>query len=223
MMRLWVADMRIVPLAEDYERVLGVLSSQDADRARRFVNRDDAVRSAVGALLLARMAARVLGDDAAPEIARTEFGKPYIVGHPEVQLSLAHSGSIIACASASEPVGVDVEQVCPADLADFDSWLTEGEKQTIATAPDPLREFYRIWTAREAFAKRDGRGLSLYDDPVVREGYRDAGCEFRMVPVEGHVLTLCARRIPQSLRIEHLTPLTWRALLDGGGQAGPSA
>ena len=213
-MRLWIADMRAVPLAKDYERVLRALPAEDADRARRFVNRDDAVRSAVGALLLARMAARALENGETPAIARTEHGKPYVAGHPEVQLSLAHGGSIVACASAGEPVGVDVEQVRPVDLADFDSWLTEGEKRAIAAA-DPVREFFRIWTAREAFSKRDGRGLALFDDPAVREGYRDAGCEFRTVPVEGHVLTLCARRIPNSLRIDHLDPLAWRALLDG--------
>ena len=212
-MRLWVVDMRATPLAEDYEHVLHALSAEDADRAQRFVKHDDAVRSAVGALLLARMTARAVGDGAMPKIARTEYGKPYVVGHPEVQLSLTHSGSIIACASADEPVGVDVEQVRPVDFADFDSWLTESEKQAIAAAADPVREFYRIWTAREAFAKCDGRGLALFDDPAVREGYRDAGCEFREFPVEGHVLTLCAHRIPHSLRIEHIAPLAWRALL----------
>lgn len=218
MMLLWIADMRTAPLAKDYECVLGALSAEDAERARRFVNHDDAVRSAVGALLLARMAARALGNGALPEIVRTEYGKPYVAGHPEVQLSLAHGGSIVVCVSADEPVGVDVEQVRPVDLADFDSWLTECEKQAIATSDDPVREFFRIWTAREAFAKRDGRGLALFDDPAVREGYRDAGCEFREVPAEGHVLTLCARRIPHSLRIEHLTPLAWHALLDGGAR-----
>ena len=235
MMRLWVADMRTVPLADDYERVLRALPAEDADRARRFVKRDDAVRCAVGALLLARMAAGALGSGETPAlarmaagalgsgagetpaIARTEYGKPYVVGHPEVQLSLAHSGSIVACALADEPVGVDVEEVRPVNLADFDSWLTEREKRSIAAAADPVLEFYRVWTAREAFAKRDGRGLALFDDPAIRECYLEAGCEFRAFPVEGHVLTLCARRIPHPLAVEHLTPSAWRALLDDGG------
>ena len=215
-MLLWVADMRTVPLAEDYERVLQALSAEDAARARRFVFRDDSVRSAVGSLLLARIASRAVGAAAVPSIARTEHGKPYVVGYPEVQLSLAHSGSIVACVSAGEPVGVDVEQVRPIDLADFDSWLTASERRSIATAADPIREFYCVWTAREAFAKRDGRGLALFDDPAVRESYRDAGCEFLIVPVKDHVLTLCAHRIPQTLRIDYLSPSAWRALLDGG-------
>ena len=222
-MQLWIADMRTLPLAEDYERVLAALSAEDAERARRFVKREDAVRCAAGALLLVRMAARALGNGEAPTIARTEYGKPYVAGHPEVQLSLAHSGQVVACASAGEPVGVDVEEVRPIDLADFDSWLTEREKRSIAAAAaaadatddDPVRAFYRIWTAREAFAKRDGRGLALFDDPAMREAYRDAGCEFRTIPVEGHVLTLCARRIPQTLVVERLGPAAWHALLDG--------
>ena len=216
MMRLWVADMRTVPLSEDYERVLSVLPAEDADKARRFVNRDDAVRSAVGALMLARMAAHALGSVAEPAIARTECGKPYVVGHPEVQLSLAHSGQVIACASANEPVGVDVEEVRPIDFADFDSWLTERERRSIADAADPVREFYRIWTAREAFAKRDGRGLAIFDELAMREAYRDESCEFRMFPVEGHVLTLCARWIPQSLAVDYLAPAVWRELLCDG-------
>ena len=80
---------------------------------------------------------------------------------------------------------------------------------------------------REAFAKRDGRGLSLFDDEQLRETYTCAKppcakhpgasppppCTFRTFPLDGHVLTLCAGDIPRALAPEPLLPETWHNLI----------
>jgi 4'-phosphopantetheinyl transferase len=214
-MNLWIADSRVLPLAEDFRRILARILPEEAQKALRYVHKADQIRSAAGAFLMRSMALKALrsaGGEEPVRFIRTEYGKPIVENHPELHLSLSHSGSLIVCACSSDPVGVDVEEIRPLQLTDFDAWLTPEETQAIRSAKDPQTEFYRVWTRRESFCKLDGRGIGLFDDPYLRSHYADMGFQFRTFAPPGHVLTLCARRIPSGFAPLDLTPEMWHSL-----------
>ena len=79
--------------------------------------------------------------------------------------SVAGRGDWTALAIAPHPIGVDVEPYPPDRDPPFDL-LQPLEQDAILADPDPLRLFLRFWTAREAYLKADGRGLSVMPDKV---------------------------------------------------------
>ncbi len=100
-------------------------------------------------------------------ICLTEAGKPCIAGHPETAFNVSHSGryAVAAFAEDEDPncsisVGVDIECISRmngriASVMAGDSGFTDEY--------DP-GQLCRRWTAREAFVKCTGAGLSKIRD-----------------------------------------------------------
>jgi 4'-phosphopantetheinyl transferase len=104
-------------------------------------------------------------------------GKPAIRGG-RLELSVAHSGDLVAVAVATAPVGVDVEQLegrtRPLGDGDPDALarvvLAAAEREALATVPAPgrARAFLVAWTRKEAVTKAKGDGLrAAFRDVVV--------------------------------------------------------
>ena len=143
----------------------------DSDRARAAglgraeVARELLARRAALRLILARYTdvdARSIRVVAAPG------GKPVLVpsGPPGPAFSIAHSGSLYAVAIGTvRSVGVDVEVLRPIARATAIAarWFGEAEAQRLDGVPEGNRdeEFMRLWTGKEALAKRHGAGLRL--------------------------------------------------------------
>lgn len=92
---------------------------------------------------------------AAPEILRTENGKPYIEGNP-LFFSISHSGAHGIIAISDKPVGVDLEIFKGKDRLSFISRFCEEEQLEITSEKD----FLFHWTVREAFVKMRGSTLA---------------------------------------------------------------
>lgn len=100
---------------------------------------------------------------------RRENGAPYLTGC-DLCVSISHSGELVACAVSEQPVGIDIEQVKAIDLQITRHVCTPEEKTAIfGDAPVPegicrdermLRRFYEIWTAKEAWFKKQGTGIT---------------------------------------------------------------
>lgn len=86
----------------------------------------------------------------APRIFQNKHGKPYLVGSP-LFFNLSHSGSITAVAVSEQEVGLDIQLREKRDLSAVLRRLTPAERQ---------KDFYALWTAKEAYIKFKGESLA---------------------------------------------------------------
>lgn len=96
---------------------------------------------------------------------RDASGRPRLEGSGlDFSISHAHgdAGGLAVCAlSPGGRVGVDVEPLGPRRAEDLSLGFHPAELAGIAAAADSSLELLRIWTAKEAALKADGRGLLL--------------------------------------------------------------
>ena len=96
-------------------------------------------------MLLAAAVQEVYGISTLPEIDRKIGGKPFFPTRPDICFNLSHSHGAAVCAIYDRPIGVDIEKVRPAP------------KRLAGTMED--REFFRLWTQKEATVKQMGKGV----------------------------------------------------------------
>lgn len=147
------------------------LSDDERTRGARFAFERDRQRFILSHGLLRLLLSRYTHMEAGQiQFATGPHGKPAVTG-PSVasggiRFSLSHSGeyALVAVARGRE-VGVDVEvrkaeRECLKLAARF---FAPAESQTIASLHGDAQQrlFYRFWTAKEAYLKGRGVGLSL--------------------------------------------------------------
>jgi 4'-phosphopantetheinyl transferase len=164
----WLAS-----LLDDAERERWAAYRREADRERFLVG--CALAKTVVAACTGQRPARVSFDRTCGQCGKPH-GKPAVRGGgPE--LSVSHSGDLVAVALATAPVGVDVEQLDgrargrgggdPAALGRI--VLAEEERAALA-AIEPegrARAFLVAWTRKEAVTKARGDGLRVPFGEVV--------------------------------------------------------
>lgn len=116
-----------------------------------------------------------------------ERGKPYLSSYPDIHFNISHSKNMAVCAIGKKALGIDVELVRPVRIPSFRRILTEGERQRIEECPkeERDREFFRIWTLKESYAKALGLGLGLDFTSV----------EFTIKPAGEHLWQAKVRRL----------------------------
>jgi len=92
-------------------------------------------------------------------IAKDWRGKPYFAGAPHLFFSLSHSGAYAACAFATHPVGLDLQEHrhCSREAVarrffhprEYE-WLKERD----------FAPFFSVWTAKESYLKYTGAGIA---------------------------------------------------------------
>ena len=159
---------------------------------------------------------------AVPEILRRERGKPCFAGDANVHFSVSHSGSFVAVAFGESPVGIDLQQHKRRGSETLDDAIARHKKiasryfhpqeQNYLEA-DPFEGFFRIWTAKESFVKRTGRGIDHGFGEICilprGESWQDENGFFRQTELPGgYTLTLSTEK-----------PTEWcikGSLLEGG-------
>lgn len=130
------------------------------------------------------MLSRVENLDENTETAREESGKPQIPGTKHY-FSLSHCENCVAVAISDERIGIDVEQIkngYPEAVAS--RVFSAKTREEIASADDPVREFYIKWTQYESFVKAFGADadFSCAD-----------GSLFRSEVINGIALSYCCK------------------------------
>ena len=152
------------------------LSSEEQKRARQYHHTREHSRFANRRAILRDILSRYSGIPSHElRINVTATGKPILMNsRAPIHFNMAHSRGIALYAiSASGPVGVDIEWVDPnADaMAIAGSHFAPDEIARLLSAREQERGnlFFRIWTAKEAFLKGTGLGLTSGLDRVVVE------------------------------------------------------
>jgi 4'-phosphopantetheinyl transferase len=172
--RRQAAEGRHVALLDEAERQRWAGYRRDADRERFLAG------CALAKVVIADRTGQRPGDVSFDRTCR-QCGKPH--GRPAIkggrlELSIAHSGDLVAVAVATAPVGVDVEQLegraRPPGGGDPDALarlvLADDERAALAAVPSPgrARAFLVAWTRKEAVTKATGDGLrAAFGDVVV--------------------------------------------------------
>lgn len=153
----------------------------DAERARRDnLRRKEDRRAYEAAHVLVRECAGELLGLAPDKLKLTQtcpicgpgHGRPSIVGHPEVGVSLSHSSQHVAAVASWGSCGIDVETL--ADLQVEDSVLTQGEQLWLSSQEPRAEAFARLWVRKEALVKlgmielgeADTKDLLRHDAPT---------------------------------------------------------
>lgn len=143
------------------------LLGRDWQRYRRTENAAARYRFVTSRMLLKYTAAAVLRTDpVALDLAYRIGGRPFIRGFDQIDISLSHTGDLIAVGvSRTGRIGVDAEPV--GREMSFDTLrrhlCTPAEAAELARLPPERQEarLLRLWTLKEAYTKALGQGLRL--------------------------------------------------------------
>lgn len=166
---VWVCDLGRYD--GDRARLAALLSRDERNRLARFAFERDRHRFALSHGLLRVILARYVDIEAGRiEFATGTHGKPAVSGPSgatgAIEFSLSHSGAYaLVAVTTGRAIGVDVEVRRPdAEVLKLaQRFFVPGESQMIASIQGEAQQrlFYRFWTAKEAYLKGRGVGLSL--------------------------------------------------------------
>ena len=146
------------------------LTEEEKDKAEKIIIKEVKYRNILSRVITKKILANYL-DKKLNRIhyCYNRFGKPGLsseINPMNLNFNISHSGDLgIIAISKNNPVGIDIEQIL--ELNDLDNLMdlifTESEIKQIDLLDhfDKTKMFYKIWTAKEAFVKAIGQGLSF--------------------------------------------------------------
>lgn len=151
------------------QQVYARLSPSRKEHIDRLRKQEDRARSLAAELLLQQLLGEHYGIHDAV-LHRKSNGQPYLTGC-ELQVSISHSHNLVACAVSHQPVGIDAEHLRPVSPALCRRVCVEEEMGYLlgdledfpaqnCQSPEFLRRFFEIWTAKEAYFKKCGTGIT---------------------------------------------------------------
>lgn len=147
----------------DFQKAFESMNKERQERCLRYKFADDRRRMAFGEMLLRRLISEELKVQSESIcIENLSSGKPVakVLGR-EFFVSISHSGDFVACALSDTPVGIDLEATREIKPDFIKRALSEEEYSFVKESVEgEQRAFLEIWTAKEAYLKLTGEGLS---------------------------------------------------------------
>ncbi|MEI8132724.1 MAG: 4'-phosphopantetheinyl transferase superfamily protein [Leptolinea sp.] len=145
---------------------LHLLTEDEKTRAERLKSKIASDQQIISRGILRLILGRYL--DMKPEdltFTTGQFGKPFLSNPVDtsINFSLTHSSNLILFAIGKRKnIGIDVEKIEEkTDLVGISSLVfSSDERLAFSISTNPLRDFYVLWTAKEAILKASGRGFS---------------------------------------------------------------
>lgn len=179
----------------EYSFLLPFISRERRERIDRTAQNGDRVRSLFAELLIRYEASEQLGADfRSLEIAKGEYGKPYIVGADNgYDFSVSHSAQAVAFAGGLARVGADIELIRRRKKGITERFFAENEVRYIERSTNSDEAFFEIWTKKEAYSKMLGKGLAAgFRSFDVTSGELD--CDFYTKTTNGYAFSICSEK-----------------------------
>lgn len=123
-------------------------------------------------------------------------GKPYLKDIP-VQFSISHSGTYVLCAVSEREIGADLQKMEEGKRLHqiAERFFSDEEKRFLAdcAGEDLVKNFYQLWTKKEALGKLTGEGIftGLITEAVSARN----DIEWLEPPApEGYALSICRKK-----------------------------
>ncbi len=152
----------------DYIRAFGELPLWRQEKAQRYRNIEDKRRCVFSYALLISLVREHTKFEGDIEIYPDEKGKLRL-GNLPLGISISHSGNFVAAALNSGEVGIDIETFRDVSVSVINRALNEeereylclsGERESLSAESIGAERFFELWTAKEAYVKFTGEGLS---------------------------------------------------------------
>lgn len=170
-MKWYKYDIRDLSKTE-YDKWFSLMNKEKQKKVNCFRFEEDKKRTVAGEML-ARKAIAEWCNISAEEITfgKNENGKPF-AENLNAQFNISHSGNIVVCAVDDKPIGIDIEQIRPVELKIAKRIYTKSElhylfgfdpsEEDFSISPDDemLVRFFERWTAKEAYLKYTGIGIT---------------------------------------------------------------
>lgn len=146
------------------EELAKYLSSDKREKIKRFHQLEDYRRSLFADILIRYMICKITRKEFAKIVFDyNKYGKPFLIGEPNIQFNVSHSGDWVVAVVNSFPIGIDIEKIRPIELRIGKRFFTNKEYEYIMNKNpiSRLEYFYEIWTLKESYIKAAGMGLSI--------------------------------------------------------------
>lgn len=190
---IWIIQWK--EISEFLSEYFYTMNNREREKISEYKFNEDKMRCVAGKIVTRLLLSQYLGvENAEIQICKEEYGKPYhqkIDGKKSVSFSISHSGDIVLVGfSYYSNLGVDIEHIISfpeyKDIArDF---FTKEEALDVERCMK-LSVFYRYWTAKEAYLKAIGIGLTCgmdffsVNDGCIKEDGR-INRNWRLFPIE---------------------------------------
>lgn len=128
------------------KQLLESVNDKQREKALRYKNEIDQVRSLASAYLMNRLSKEPL--------QYNDTGKPFFANGPFFNVS--HSGQFIVMAVSNKDIGVDIEENVEKDMSSLIRIFNEVEARMIKEHSD----FYYLWCAKESLIKCIGSSIN---------------------------------------------------------------
>lgn len=162
---VWHTDLNLSQAA--VESLARLLNAEEHDRASRFKVSAPREQFVISRVFLRQALGLYLNTDARTlQFQTTSHGKPELAGGSDLRFNLSHTaGMAIVALARDRQVGVDVEKIREdidtMELADRFFSAQEAEWVRSQPAAERFSSFFTCWTAKEAYIKAHGEGLSM--------------------------------------------------------------
>lgn len=153
--------IKITDISENaYNNTYAALHSTRKEHIERQKN-EQSRRCSIAGEFLAKEILKENWGITSPIIKRNEKGKPYT--EYGINISISHCEDVVVCVADENAIGVDVEKIKPVSDALIERVCTEEELEYVykpAEREDILYRFFEVWTAKEAYFKKQGTGIT---------------------------------------------------------------
>ena len=150
---------------ESLQQLYAQLSPSRKEYIHRLRRTEDRTRSLAAELLVYRLLQEHYTITGA-QLHRKSTGQPYLTGC-DLYVSISHCDDRVACVLSRNPVGIDIERIhpitpslCRRVCVDAELAYLQIQQEEDYRDPAVMHRFFEIWTAKEAYFKKHGTGIT---------------------------------------------------------------